>query len=51
MTANPFTRPYIVSTKGAKQLEALKSPSPRKVHLKKVSVTTINDLAKKYSVK
>ncbi len=49
MTAYTFTKPYVVTAEGARQLEdALKSPSPRNTYAKKASVTTISDLAKKY---
>ena len=49
MAVHTFTKPYVVTAEGARQLEdALKSPSPRKAYAKKASVTTISDLAKKH---
>lgn len=52
MAVHTFTKPYVVSARGAKQIEnALKSPSTRKSHHPKANVTTIEDLAREYGSK
>ena len=52
MAVHTFTKPYVVSARGAKQLEdVLKSPSPRRVFANKARVTTIKDMAEKYGKK